>query len=289
MFLDHRHFTLCSIYLPPGIALPRLELRQLVAELPSPFLLLGDFNAHNILCGCRGVDTRGRVLERFIHEELLSIFNTGTRTHFAMPSGSTSALDLSLATPQLMPLFTWHVADDPMGSDHFPVWLTYQDNPSLGARPKRWNLRKADWDEFEASLEDAFSTDSTSGLIPSVEDFTSKVIDAARRSIPRTSGAPHRTPVPWWTEECREAIRARRRALRAFDRHATTENLIAFRQARAAARRTILQAKRASWREYVGRLNRCSPISQVWSQVKQISASGTGNGNDATTSQLCWL
>ena len=271
VFLDHRHFTLCSIYLPPGIALPRLELRQLVAELPSPFLLLGDFNAHNTLWGCRGVDTRGRVLERFIQEELLSIFNTGTRTHFAMPSGATSALDLSLASPQLMPLFTWHVADDPMGSDHFPVWLTYQDNPSLGARPKRWNLRKADWDEFEASLEDAFSTDHTGGLIPSVGDFTSKVIDAARRSIPRTSGTPHRTPVPWWTEECREAIRARRRAFRAFDRHATTENLIAFRQARAAARRTILQAKRASWREYVGRLNRCSPTSQVWSQVKQIS------------------
>ena len=139
VFLDHRHFTLCSIYLPPGSALPRLDLRQLVAELPSPFLLLGDFNDHNTLWGCRGVDTRGRVLERFIQEELLSIFNIGTRTHFAMPSGSTSALDLSLATPQLMPLFTWHVADDQMGSDHFPVWLTYQDNPSLAYTLHRYD------------------------------------------------------------------------------------------------------------------------------------------------------
>ena len=46
---------------------------------------------------------------------------------------------------------------------------------------------------------------------------------------------------------------------------------MALRRARAAARRTLLDAKRASWREYVGRLNRRSPTSQVWSQIKQIS------------------
>ena len=170
-----------------------------------------------------------------------------------------------------MPLFAWHVDDDPRGSDHFPVWLTYQDVTSLGKRPRRWNLRKANWDEFEASLEEAFLADSANGVVPTMEDFTSRVLDAAGRFIPRTSGAPHRTPVPWWTNKCRDAIRARRRASRAFDRQATTENLIAFRRARAAARRTVLEAKRDSWREYVGRLNRCSPTSQVWSQMKQIS------------------
>ena len=273
VLLDRRQVTICSIYLPPGVALPRLELRQLAAELPPPFLLLGDFNAHNTLWGCHDTDTRGRVLERFLQEELLSIFNTGTRTHFTMPSGATSALDLSLASPQLMPLFTWHVAEDPMGSDHFPVWLAYQDTTLLGARPKRWNLRKADWDEFEVSLEHAFTTDSPGNATPSVEEFTGKILDVARKSIPRTSGVPQRTPVPWWTEECRDAIRARRRAFRAVDRQATSENLIAFRRARAAARRTILDAKRASWKEYVGRLNRCTPTSQVWSQIKQISGS----------------
>ena len=138
VLLDHRYVTVCSIYLPPGVTLPRLELRQLTAELPSPFLLLGDFNAHSSLWGCRNIDTRGRVLERFVEDELLSIFNTGTRTHFTMPSGTTSAIDLSMENPQLMPLFIWHVGDDLRGCDHFPVWLTYQDVTSLGKRPRRW-------------------------------------------------------------------------------------------------------------------------------------------------------
>ena len=87
------------------------------------------------------------------------------------------------------------------------------------------------------------------------------------------SGTPRRTPVPWWTDDCRVAIRARRRAFKVFDRHSTTDNMIAFKKARAVARRTIQEAKRASWREYVGRLNRFTPLSQVWSQVKRISGS----------------
>ena len=36
-------FTVCTVYLPPGIALPETELRELMTELPTPFLLLGDF------------------------------------------------------------------------------------------------------------------------------------------------------------------------------------------------------------------------------------------------------
>ena len=221
VLINHRPFTICSLYLPPGISLPRVELSQLASELPDPKLILGDFNAHHTLWGCQDVDARGRVLERFICEESLGILNTGTRTHFTMPSGSTSVLDLSLVSPQLMPLFTWHVADDPLGSDHFPVWLQHQGVPVLGSRPPRWNLGKADWTEFESLLETSVLTrDDTSTL--SAEDFTSLLLNCAEKCIPRTSSRPRRCPVPWWTDECRDAIRARKRAFKKFDRDSTT-------------------------------------------------------------------
>ena len=158
---------------------------------------------------------------------------------------------------------------DPLGSDHFPIWLNY-DTALVGPRPRRWNWRKADWSAFETRLEAGFSSDNA--LIPdSVESFTSEIIKAAEASIPKTSGTPRRIPVPWWTDDCRDALRARRRAFRKFDKHSTTDNLIAFRKARAVARRTIQEAKRASWREYVSKLNRFTPVTQVWSQIKRIS------------------
>ena len=268
--LDHREITVCSLYLPPGTSLSVTELRRLLQELPAPVLVVGDFNAHSSAWGCDDTNPRGRILENFIRDESLCILNTGQHTHFTVPSGRTSALDLSLASPQLAQIFTWSVHDDPLGSDHFPVWFEYQDDPLLSSRTQRWNTQKADWDEFQASLETSTLTRADTSAI-SAEEFTTMILNSADGCIPKTSGRPRRTPVPWWTKECGDAIRARKRAFKKFDRSSTTENLIAFRKARAFARRTIKEAKAVSWRNYVGSLNRFTPTNQVWARIKRVS------------------
>ena len=270
VLLRHREVTVCSLYLPPGIALPLTELRQLLFELPPPVLVVGDFNAHNTAWGCDQTGPRGRVLLDFISDESLCILNTGQRTHLTVPSGQTSALDLSFASPELAHLFTWSVHDEPLGSDHFPVWIQQQNDPVLGRRPRRWNFSKADWTGFQSSVETSIlARVGTSAM--TAEDFTSLVVDSADGCIPRTSGQPRRPPVPWWTKECGNAIRARKRAFRKFDRRSTTENLVAFRKARAFARRVIEEAKAVSWRQYVSSLNRFTPTNQVWARIKRIA------------------
>ena len=269
--LGPTRLTVCSVYLPPGNSLPVTELRQLVLELPPPVLLLGDFNSHHTVWGCDSIDRRGRLLEAFIRDECLCLLNTGMRTHITLPSGQTSALDLSIASPQLVPSITWAVDGDPMGSDHFPIWLRFQSSAVLGERPPRWNLQKADWAEFEAYLGEAFSPERSNRAPLSVADFTSRLIEAAEQFVPRTSGAPRRAPVPWWSDKCRDAILARKRAMRAFQRNSNTANMIAFKKARAFARRTIKDAKRTSWQNYISELNRFTPISEVWSRIKRIA------------------
>ena len=224
--LGHRELTCCSLYCPPGESLPVQDLRMLLAELPQPVLILGDFNSHHSAWGCQTVCTRGRLLASFIGDEDLCVLNSGAPTHFTLPSGQTSVLDLSLSSPQLVPLFTWRVAAHPMGSDHFPIWLDLREHGSVGCRPPRWNLTKADWTEFEARLTESFSDVPTYSL--SVDDFTSKLVEAAEACIPRSSGMPRRPPVPWWSDACSDAIRARKRAYRAFQRNSSTANMIAF-------------------------------------------------------------
>ena len=52
----HRTVTVCSVYIPPRYSLKRNELEMLLNQLPTPFLLLGDFNAHSDMWGCTWVD-----------------------------------------------------------------------------------------------------------------------------------------------------------------------------------------------------------------------------------------
>ena len=132
--------------------------------------------------------------------------------------------------------------DEPLGSDHFPVWLQHKHDPGLGSRPSMWNFRKADWSEFQSSLEAAILVRADTSAM-SAEDFTSAVLDSANGCIPRTSGRPKHTPIPWWTDACKDALRARKRAFKQLDFRSTTENLIAYRKAKAFARRVVNEAK----------------------------------------------
>ena len=47
--LLNRKISVCSLYIPPSLDFDLHDLQSLVDQLPVPFLLLGDFNAHNPL------------------------------------------------------------------------------------------------------------------------------------------------------------------------------------------------------------------------------------------------
>ena len=48
----HRAITVCSIYLPPTAKYDNAVIDNFITQLPSPLLLLGDFNAYSHLWGC---------------------------------------------------------------------------------------------------------------------------------------------------------------------------------------------------------------------------------------------
>ena len=58
--------TVCSVYIPPSQNLLVQDLDDLLQQLPTPFVLLGDFNSHNPLWGSNSTNDKGRKLEDFI-------------------------------------------------------------------------------------------------------------------------------------------------------------------------------------------------------------------------------
>ncbi|MBJ5603890.1 endonuclease/exonuclease/phosphatase family protein [Salmonella enterica subsp. enterica serovar Albany] len=84
--------TICCVYLPPGLDVSLSALDGLVSQLPSPLLLLGDFNAHNPLWGGGCLDTMGRHVADLLSSCHLCMFNTGADTYFHQPTRTFSQL-----------------------------------------------------------------------------------------------------------------------------------------------------------------------------------------------------
>ncbi|GBM50804.1 hypothetical protein AVEN_137119-1 [Araneus ventricosus] len=65
---------------------------------------------------------------------------------------------------------------------------------------------------------------------------------AADAAIPKTSGKIPKNWKPWWNEECGIADKKQAKAWNRFRRYPTTDNFIAFKHAKANARRKILNS-----------------------------------------------
>ena len=146
----HKTITLCSVYLPPRnhFNFNPKDLQSVIDQLPSPFILMGDFNGHHTLWGCKDVNNRGQQLEGLILKNELILLNDKSHTYFHSASGTFTSIDLTLCSPSLFLDFSWKVGPDPCGSDHFPILLENDGPPSL-ERVQRWKLAKANWDHFQ--------------------------------------------------------------------------------------------------------------------------------------------
>ena len=99
--------TVCTIYLPPNDNIQQHDLNNLISQLPTPFIILGDFNAHNPLWGSPDANSRGQLIEDFIMDNCLCILNNGDNTYFHEPTKTFHAIDLAICSPILFPYFNF--------------------------------------------------------------------------------------------------------------------------------------------------------------------------------------
>lgn len=64
--LSYKTITICTLHIPPHTHFTTKNLENLVEQLPKPFVLVGDFNAHSTLWGSDKADQRGQVVEDFV-------------------------------------------------------------------------------------------------------------------------------------------------------------------------------------------------------------------------------
>lgn len=268
--------TVCSLYIPPDHGLSSMEFETLVDQLPEPYLLVGDCNAHHPLWGSARTDARGRLVEKFLLSSGACILNKKDPTYYNTTHATYSCIDLAIASPVLFPALQWKVINNLYGSDHFPVSLKLVDNKQDNTPcPQKFKEEAADWKKFKELSECHYTLIDNLGIDEAAETLTTHIIEAALKSIPQTSSSRVAKPKPWWNDDCRQARKEQNKAWGVLRRCPTTENLVLFKRAKANGRRIRRIAKKESWNRFVSSITSYTDTRKVWRRIKALRGSNT--------------
>ena len=174
---------------------------------------------------------RGQIFEEIIVEQHLSILNNHKPTHYHVQTDTYSTVDLSLCSTDCVLDFDYDVSDTLHDSDHYPIYIEFRYQPIVLDKLERFRVEKADWPTFHR-LTQTNLTDLTLDIVDDMAQIINEIISAAHNSISRSSNSMTELPVPWFNDECKEAIKLRYRADRALTRNHILENKISYNKSK---------------------------------------------------------
>ena len=169
-------------------------------------------------------DYNGLHLAETVSDSNLLLLNDGSIARIGHRGQRSSAIDLTMVTPDLYHEAHWSTGIDHLQSNHLPLHLVLGEaDPVLAEtdRAPKYQYEKANWQQFQSTLNDQSSTvDSSDPCIDTYfENISNMILKAADAATPkRAPGARkvHQHSSKWWNEECAVATSAKRRALRTF-------------------------------------------------------------------------
>ena len=267
------NITVVSVYFPIGTPNSEIitNLNLLMKHGKPPYLIGGDFNAAHEAWGSSRSTLRGRSLLNWIVDNGMQILNDGTPTFISGAHGTFTAIDVTIASNCLAPRLFWESSKDTGGSDHI-FSSTYLDTAiTTKKKPRRWLYHNADWSAFQMDFDNSLEQNANY----SIENLSNKLLEAAEKSIPRTSGNVGGKAMIWWNNTVEEAVKKRRKALRKLKK-LSVENtnrphaLKDFQLVRAFARKTFCDAKTDSWKKFCESFTPNTSSKEMWENYGRL-------------------
>ena len=186
--------TFCSLYLPPSVNLNIVLLSRLIYQLPTPFVICGDLNGHSITWGCDENNSHADRIDDFITENIICLLNDGSYTYFHPATGTFTAIDLSLCSPDILMEIDFMVESDSYGSDNFHI--VYKIVISLPDSLPRWNFSRADRVKFDHLCNENLTLDTIELHAKPIVLFTDILCNIPKSCMPRATAKPKKRCKP---------------------------------------------------------------------------------------------
>ncbi|KAL8561703.1 hypothetical protein ACOMHN_025987 [Nucella lapillus] len=221
----------------------------------------------------------GDHLANTILNSRLVVLNDGSFTRIGQPGQRSSAIDLTLTLPDLRLDAEWTIGTDHLQSDHLPLHLVlHKADPTpaeIDTSPK-FLYHKADWELLALKL--TSECENHEPRDPDInthyENIRSMILRAAEATIPKKSpgtNGPHQHSAAWWNEECAKFTRAKRRALRHFQKNLSESNKMALSEATKHCEATTEDVRKDHWERFCKEeINGPEDSSKMWRKIRQM-------------------
>ena len=205
--------------------------------------------------------------QELMDRQQLNMLNECTATHI-----SGTAIDLSMASPEITPDCYWQVYGSVLNSDHFLIILTIAKPPNQApVQPGRFNFKKVSWQQYtrHEAWQDFPRKEQNTPVEILVDDLYERFYTAAEHSVPKY--IPRRYyPKPWWSRECTRVWTERKRLYRRWKITGERNDKIRWKRARAVATRSFKLTKQNEFMEYISGMKINTPAQQIFEKLQKI-------------------
>ena len=265
---------MATIYCPNGY--PSSRLFRTINALSNQVIFLGDFNSKHREFGCVKPNKSGQTLVNIAKDFKLFHVNQlcpnrHTREHPF--DGTSDILDIAFISPGLSSRdLSSSVADDHMGSDHFPIQLSL-DKPLKRSTPltePRYRFDKIDDDLSHNTLKDSLNNiDTNITTQDELEELAvtlcDKLMKAVDSSTPKSySRNDPKSPI---SQAILDLIKERRRLRRLYNSTPDANTKSTINKLQKEIRTKINQESTISWEKFCNSISLESDPKQSWRKI----------------------
>lgn len=281
LFTRDKRILIVNIYRHPHRLTPSKAWER-IFELQGSFpemIVVGDFNAHHSLWHNSFNDAAGLNLERAAGAHNFMVLNEDTCTLLPRPNQRKSVIDLSWVSCSLALRCRGNTGEDCWGSDHFPVFVSIdEDMKRLGRFVYKLKLKKVHKKEFTRACDMEPPSLAASGSCTAVDRYhnlTQLIMCHLEKFFPMDKCHPRTirsrnfvSASPWWNETCKEAVEHRKEVLREYKAVPTLCNLEKYRVIKNRCNKLLKREKRKGWKTLCDSFNEYTPSAKVWALAK---------------------
>jgi hypothetical protein len=199
--------------------------------------MTGDFYSHSTEWGSIKIDNRGKEIEKMLENDHLVLLNNLEPTRINPINGELSCIDLSFSNASLAQHTDWNVLPNLTSSDHFPILIQiFSRHNDTCNSAEIWNLKNQNWPLFTKFLESEISkikNPEKLSINQLTETITSHVINSGNLTIGKSKTKNQKPKIPWWNQNIKDALLAKKEALKTFKKTNNSNDFIILEQLRA--------------------------------------------------------